>query len=203
MTAREGLLDHLRSRRSVRRFGARPVPAETIERLLEAARLAPSAHNRQPWRFAVVTSSEMRARLAEAMASRLRRDRAADGASPAEIEADVARSRSRLTEAPCAIVVCLTMQDMDTYPDTRRSRAELRMAIQSVAMAGENMLLAAAAEGLGSCWMCAPLFAPDEAAAALDLPSDWEPQGMILLGDPAETPDPKPRRPSREVTVWR
>lgn len=203
MRDRESLLEFLRARRSVRRFRPQPVPAATIERLLEAACLAPSAHNRQPWRFAVVNSPEIREELADAMAARLRHDRAADGASAESIEADVARSRARLTKAPCAIVVCLTMQDMDTYRDTRRARAELRMAIQSVAMAGENLLLAAAAEGLGAVWLCAPLFAPEGAAMALDLPPDWEPQGMILLGEAAETPEAKPRRSLREVTVWR
>lgn len=203
MTRREDLIEVLRARRSVRRFRPTPIPAATIQHLLEAACLAPSAHHRQPWRFAVVTSLEMQERLADAMARRLREDRAADGATAEAIEADVARSRARLTGAPCVIVVCLTMRDMDTYRDTRRSRAELRMAIQSVAMAGENLLLAAAAEGLGACWMCAPLFAPEEAAAALELPPDWEPQGVILLGEPAEAPQPKPRRSPSEVTVWR
>lgn len=203
MTGLETLIQALRARRSIRRFDPSPIPTETIERLLDAAVLAPSAHNRQPWRFAVVTSPEARLRLAEAMGRRLRDDRRSDGADPESIDADVARSRARLEGAACAIVVCLSMETMDRYPDARRSRAEVRMAIQSVAMAGEHLLLAAAAEGLGACWMCAPLFAPDEAAEALRLPPDWEPQGMVLLGRPAEAPEAKPRRSPAEVTVWR
>jgi F420 biosynthesis protein FbiB-like protein len=202
MTSTTDLLDLLRRRRSVRRFADTPVDRAGLGRLLEAARLAPSAHNRQPWRF-VVVQGEARTRLAEAMAARLRADRLADGAAPAVVEADAARSRARLTQAPSAVLVCLTMEAMDRYPDPRRNAAERMMAVQSVAMAGENLLLAAAAEGWGACWMCAPLFAGDEARRALDLPQDWEPQGLVLLGEAAEAPAPRGRKSLKDVTLWR
>ena len=61
------------------------------------------------------------------------------------------------------------------------------MATQSVAMAGQNLLLAAQAEGLGACWMCAPLFCPDVVRAQLDLPEEWQAQGLIACGYAAET----------------
>jgi len=92
---------------------------------------------------------------------------------------------------------------MDRYRDARRSQAERLMAVQSVAMAGENLLLAAAAEGWGACWMCAPLFAGEEARRALDLPAAWEPQGLVLLGQAAEAPRPRGRINLEDVTAWR
>jgi F420 biosynthesis protein FbiB-like protein len=202
MISSSTLLDLFRHRRSVRRFTEAPVDRAGLERVLQAARLAPSAHNRQPWRF-VVVQGEARARLAEAMAARLRADRLADGAAPEAIEADAARSRDRLTSAPVAILVCLTMEAMDHYPDARRAQAERLMAVQSVAMAGENLLLAAAAEGWGACWMCAPLFAGEEARRSLDLPATWEPQGLVLLGQAAEAPRPRGRISLEDVTAWR
>jgi F420 biosynthesis protein FbiB-like protein len=180
------LLDIIRTRRSIRRYQDRPIPREILERLLEAAIWAPSAHNRQPWRFVVVTRAEDRRRLAEAMAARLRRDLEADGVAPEVIEADVARSLTRLTGAPALILVCMTMIDMDTYPDAKRQEAERIMAVQSVAMAAQNALLAAHAQGLGACWMCAPLFSGDVVRETLDLSDDLEPQGLIALGFPAE-----------------
>lgn len=196
------LMDLLRRRRSVRRFRPTPIDGAVLERMLDAARLAPSAHNRQPWRFVVVRDPGVRLRLAESMAERLRRDRLADGTPPSVVEADAARSKQRLTAAPCVVLICLTMESMDSYPDARRSKAEFLMAVQSVAMAGENLLLAAAAEGLGACWMCGPLFAGDEARQALDLPASWEPQGAVLLGVAADTPAPRGRLAVDEVTVW-
>jgi coenzyme F420-0:L-glutamate ligase / coenzyme F420-1:gamma-L-glutamate ligase len=189
-------------RRSVREFTQAPVEDESIVRLLRAACQAPSAHNRQPWRFVVVRGAERKAALANAMAERLRTERTADGDPAAEVEADVARARRRLTDAPIAVVACLTPEDLDVYPDTRRQQAERTMAVQSVAMAGENLLLAAHAEGLGACWMCAPLFAPDVVRQELDLPSTWEPQGLVLIGHAAGSSGPRRRRTVDEVTRW-
>lgn len=162
---------------------------------------APSAHNRQPWRFAIVRGAG-RERLARAMGARLREDLERDNAPQAVIEADVTRSYERLTGAPVVIVLCLSMADMDTYPDARRQQHEWTMAVQSVAMAGQNLLLAAHAYGLGACWMCAPLFCPDVVQSALDLPPDWQPQGLITLGYAAQTRD-KARQPLVEKVVWR
>ncbi|HET7011684.1 MAG TPA: nitroreductase family protein [Anaerolineales bacterium] len=201
--AAEGFYSVLNGRRSVREFSPDPVALEVVERVLQAACRAPSAHNRQPWRFVVLSREADRAALAQAMASRLKRERQADGHAPEAIEADVARARRRLSEAPVAIVVCMTPEDMDRYPDERRQRAEWTMMTQSVAMAGQNLLLAAHAEGLGACWMCAPLFAPDEVRRELGLAESWEPQGMVLMGRPAAVPAARAKRPASEVTQWR
>ncbi|HXA72246.1 MAG TPA: nitroreductase family protein [Stellaceae bacterium] len=186
-------------RRSIRRYEASAVPAETLDRVLAAARWAPSAHNRQPWRFAMLTAFDWKDRLALAMGERLRRDRLADGDSVAAIEQDVARSYARITGAPVVIVVALDMADMDRYPDDRR-RAEHTMAVQSAAMAVQNLLLAAHAEGLGACWMCAPLFCPDVVTEALGLPKGWEPQAIVTLGRPAGPGKPATRRPIDEIS---
>ncbi len=192
----------LKSRRSIRRYRPDPVPGLLIERILEAAIWAPSAHNRQPWRFAVTTAPATRESLARAMGERLRRDLEADGAPEALIIKDTQRSFSRITGAPCLIVVCLSMLDMDTYPDERRQHLEFLMAAQSAAMAGQNLLLGAAALGLGTCWMCAPLFAPDVVRDLLNLPEDWQPQGLVTVGYPAET-KVKTRHSLEKSIVWR
>jgi coenzyme F420-0:L-glutamate ligase/coenzyme F420-1:gamma-L-glutamate ligase len=174
-------------RRSIRRYAGRPVDQAIVERLLTAATWAPSAHNRQPWRFAVIDDGDIKERLAEAMNAVLRADLAADGLPPDQIEAHAARRRARLTRAPILILLCMTMADMDDYPDDKRRHAEWVMATQSVALAGQNLLLAAHAEGLGACWLCAPLFCPDIVRGTLGLPQDWEPQAFISLGWPDES----------------
>jgi coenzyme F420-0:L-glutamate ligase/coenzyme F420-1:gamma-L-glutamate ligase len=178
----------IRERRSIRSYGDRPVERGLIERLLTAAIWAPSAHNRQPWRFAVIRDDDTKARLADAMNAVLRADLAADDLTPDQIEAHAARRRARLIRAPVLIVLCITMTDMDEYPDEKRSRTEWVMATQSLALAGQNLLLAAHAEGLGACWLCAPLFCPEVVRETLGLPPDWEPQAFISLGWPAEAP---------------
>jgi len=178
------------------------VPRDVLENILTAASWAPSAHNRQPWRFAVTTSPDVRRELATAMGNRLRADLTADHAPQEVIEKDVSRSFSRISSAPALVMVCMTMSDMDTYPDQRRTAAERLMAVQSTALAVQNLLLAAHAEGLGACWMCAPLFCPDVVKAQLDLPLDWEPQALITLGYPAEQKQ-STRKPLETRVIWR
>lgn len=197
------LLDLIQTRRSIRRYTAAPVPRQVVERFLAVAVRAPSAHNRQPWRFAVIQSDSIKTELATAMGDRLRADRLADGDPAEAVQADAARSRVRITSSPVVIAVCLSMADMDRYSDARRNKAEYLMAAQSTAMAVQNFLLAAHAEGLGACWMCAPLFCPDVVQAALDLPADWEPQALLTLGYPAGDGKPASRKPIEMAAIWR
>ena len=201
MTA-AALLRLIRERRSLRSYGAEPVPSEYIAQILEAGIWAPSAHNRQPWRFVVIRQTETKVRLAREMGARLRRDLAADGVPQAVIDDDAERSFRRITEAPLLLLLCMSVQDMDVYGDERRNAHESTMAQQSAAMAGQNILLMAASLGLGACWMCAPLFCQDLVAAVLELPADWQPQGLITLGFPAQQRQ-RGRESWRTRTIWR
>jgi coenzyme F420-0:L-glutamate ligase/coenzyme F420-1:gamma-L-glutamate ligase len=188
VTPAQSIYQAIHQRRSIRRYTDRPVDQAVIQRLLEAATWAPSAHNRQPWRFAVIQDKERQERLANAMNAALRADLAADGLSPEAVQAQASRRRDRLTRAPVLILLCMTMVDMDDYPDPKRRQAEWTMATQSLALAGQNLLLAAHAEGLGACWLCAPLFCPEVVRESLSLPAHWQPQAFVSLGWPAESP---------------
>jgi F420 biosynthesis protein FbiB-like protein len=193
----------IQERRSIRRFDGSAIPPETLQRVLGAATRAPSAHNRQPWRFVIITALEDKYSLANALGEELREDRLADGDDPGQIEKDVAQSIERITDAPVVVITCLSMEAMDVYPDGRRKTAEYIMAVQGVSMAAQNLLLAAHAEGLGACWLCAPLFTKDEVREELNLPEGWDPQGLIILGYPADAGKERPRRPIEEVSLWR
>lgn len=192
----------LRSRRSIRRFQPKEVDHATIVRMLETATHAPSAHNRQPWRFAVLTGPEPKSRLSEAMAAEFRSDLAADGLPEAEIEALVNRSRSRIQQAPVVVILCVDASEMDTYPDPKRRQAEHSMAVQSTALAGLQLQLAAHAEGLGSVWVCAPLFAQKTVRQTLTLPENWEPQALFFIGHADGEPKPKELKPVEEVVKF-
>ena len=191
--------DAIRGRRSVRRYRSDAVPQEDIAMVLEAARWAPSPHNAEPWRFAVLGSRLARSRLATAMGARWRGDLGRDGIAPEAIEAEIRKSFRRIVEAPAAIVVCLCAEGLDTYPDPWREQAEMLMAAHSVGAAVQNMMLMAYGRGLATGWMCAPLFCPDAVAAALELPADWIAQGLITLGYPVAWPEVRERRPADEL----
>jgi coenzyme F420-0:L-glutamate ligase / coenzyme F420-1:gamma-L-glutamate ligase len=193
------IIELLQTRRSVRRFRSEPVPRPVLEQILEAATLAPSAHNCQPWRFAVLTSQETKERLAQAMGADFMRDLMGDGLDLQEAQRQVERSRQRILEASVVVVLCLDRSAEDTYPDQRRQLASHLMMTQSVAIAGGYMLLAVQAYGLGGVWMSAPLYAQPTVRQALDLPSEWDAQGLVLFGYPAVVPERRGRYPLAEV----
>ena len=135
------------------------------------------------------------------MGARFRRDLTGDGLPVAEVERQVSRSVVRIAQTPAAIVIFLSMADMDRYADAPRQALERTMAVQSVALAVQNMLLLAHAHGLGACWMCAPLFCPDVVRDVLGVPADWEAQALLTLGYPAEERT-KERDPLDEKVRW-
>lgn len=191
----------LQERRSIRRYLARPVERSILEELLAAAMWAPSAHNRQPWRFCMVTDTHIKGKLSEEMSQQWRQDLSVDGADPAFIERRIAISHARITGAAALVIANVCMDDMDQYPDAKRAEAEWLMAVQSVALACQNLLLAAHQHGLGACWMCAPLFVPGLVRTVLDLPVAWHPQALITLGYPAESKE-KERAPLHSRVIW-
>lgn len=191
----------IRGRRSVRRFRPDPIPRATVEQILEAGRWAPSPHGTQPWRFAVLTKPAVKARLADAMGDAWLHNLAMDGQPEHIIAKRLAGSRRRLMEAPVLILLCLYLEDLDRYPDPERQAAETTMAIQSLGCAAQNMLLMAYRLGLDGGWMCAPLFCPDVARAALDLPETLTPHALLTIGHAAADPKRRERRPLSALVV--
>ena len=136
------------------------------------------------------------------MAQDFEHDLAGDGLLREKIEAQVKRSKERITAAPVAILLCLDISEMDSYPDEKRNKAEYMMAVQSTAAAGLQLLLAAHAEGLGGVWACWPLFAQKTIQKTLNLSDAWEPQGMYFLGYPQAIPDARERKSLQSITIF-
>lgn len=183
----------VRGRRSVRAFRPDPVPRALIERVLDAARWAPSPHGRMPWRFAVITAPAVKARLADAMGDTWQATLAMDNEPPAVVAQRLANSHARIRAAPVLILLCLSTTDLDHYPDPDRQAAETTMAIQSLGAAAQTLLLTAYRLGLDGGWMCAPLFCPDTVRATLDLPPALVPHALLPLGYAAKDPKRRPR----------
>ncbi|MCX8007520.1 MAG: nitroreductase family protein [Coriobacteriia bacterium] len=161
-------------RRSVRHFNAKlTVSDEDIRALLDAATLAPSAGNIQPWRFVVVRSAEARQRLQGAL------------------------HQPWASAAPVVIVVCV-----DPRPCAARygDRGEYLYSIQDTAAAVENILLAAVDRGLASCWIGA--FDEKAVAEAIGVTSPITPIAVLPVGYSAESARRPSRRPLEEVATW-
>ncbi|HOX08746.1 MAG TPA: nitroreductase family protein [Planctomycetota bacterium] len=161
------VLDAIRARRSVRAYRDTPVPDEVLARVLEAARLAPSARNRQEWRFIAVRDEATRRALAEA-----------------------AKGQTWVAEAPVCLAFCATEDQYVMSCGQKAGTVDVSAALAYVT-------LAAAAEGLGTCWLGA--FYEDRVKAILGAPAGARVVGMTPLGYPAENPPPRPRKPAGDV----
>ncbi|MHA1648620.1 MAG: nitroreductase family protein [Candidatus Helarchaeota archaeon] len=192
-------LEVLKTRRSIRQYKPRTIPKEIILEMLDLCRYAANAHNSQPFRFIVILNTDLKKRLINAMTARYELDLRRDGVSKTTIQKIITHSKTRFLKAPVLIVACLTMEDMDHYPDQERQRCEFIMGVQSVANTLQNLLLIAHARGFGACWYCAPLFAPDTVKEVLNLPSSYLPQAFITLGIPDEIPSPITRKPLEDL----
>lgn len=160
------------ARYSVRKYADRAVEPEKLNAVLECARLAPSAVNFQPWRLVVVRDRALRQALHGCY------------------------DREWFATAPLYIVVCA-----DEARSWKRRYDGKDHADIDAAIAAEHLCLAAAAEGLGSCWVCA--FDPERCAEALELPAMVHPVAIVPIGYPADEPAPKKRRPLDELVEWR
>ncbi len=198
------LLTLIKTRRSIRRFADRKPDRDTIDAIVEAARWAPSNHNRQGWKFVVF---EDRGEI-QALVEDVR-----EAVEKAFVDAHrLAASHSdELIEGACAFgaapVVILAMHKKRSAMGGKlleSAASELASGeALSTAMAVENLVLAAHAKGLGTCVMTAPLLAGEVWANVPDLPAGFEPTCVVALGYPAEEPDAPRRKALKHVIEYR
>jgi nitroreductase len=168
------LYDIMRTRRSVRSFKSKVIPDEVLNRVLEAVRVAPSGSNRQPWRFIIVKDKVVKEKLAEACHEQL-----------------------WIAEAPVVVVAC----GRNLNYDRGEYMGDMSMLVD-VAIAFTHLILAARAEGLGTCWLGS--FSNDEVKKLLGVPEeDWNvvavsPLGYPKNGEKAFT-EPKGRKPLSKI----
>jgi coenzyme F420-0:L-glutamate ligase / coenzyme F420-1:gamma-L-glutamate ligase len=190
---RLGAADVLQARRTVREFSAKPVDPAAVRRAIAAAVTAPAPHHSEPWRFAVLESQRARTALLDDMLAAWIADLRGDGFTEDQIARRTRRGEP-LRRAPLIIVPCLVADAAHPYPDQRRSAAERTMFVVAIGAAVENLLVALAVEGLGSCWVSSTLFCRQVTADSLGLPPDWEPMGAVGVGHPAAPPPDRPPR---------
>lgn len=185
MTVRSSRVpDFVDHRRSIRSFRDEPVDRELLDTLVEAACLAPAPHHSRPWRFVVIDTDNAKLALARGMGARWQADLEGDGITAERIGELVDASHAKIIGAPALLLACLTWDGLDRYPDETRQRAEWGMALLSLGAAVENFMLSAADAGLASCWVAAPIFCPEAARDALELPAEWLPHALVLVGHP-------------------
>lgn len=165
------VFEAIKSRRSIRAFTDEPISEDEVNKLLDAARWAPSAGNIQPWEFVVVRDPEIKRGLARA-----------------------ALNQRFIEQAPVVIVVCANhARSAKGYG----SRGANLYCLQDTAAATQNMLLAATAMELATCWIGA--FDDEEAKKVLNTPGGVRPVAIVPVGHRAQTPRDRPRRPLADI----
>ncbi|CAM3253967.1 coenzyme F420-0:L-glutamate ligase [Stackebrandtia soli] len=195
-----GRRDAARLRRTVRTFTDAPVPREAITEAVATAVTAPAPHHTTPWRFVHVR--RRRVELLTAMRDAWIEDLRRDGFGPDAIGRRIARG-DVLWNAPELVVPFVTGDGAHPYPDSRRAEAEATMFAVAAGAAVQNLLVALAARGLGSCWVSSTMFCADVVTKELDLPPDWRPMGTIGIGYPASDPAVRPERVATDFLIDR
>jgi len=159
------LVDVVLSRRSIRRYEQKEIPKDVLDKILDAGRQAPSAANRQPWHFIVVTDPEIKKELSKGMFNRFIKD------------------------TPVTIVGC-----------AHKDLIAGKWSIISTTIALHNMVVAAWAMGIGSCWVGD--FNEEKIKKLLNIPESWNIVALISFGYPAEKPQPRKKKSIEEIVSF-
>lgn len=169
------------ARFSCRAYRPDPVPRTAIEQMLEAARLAPSACNQQPWRFAVVEEAGLRARLLD------------EGVLPG-------LGMTWATVAP--VILVLGMKKSLITHRVAPLLSKVEYPLLDLGIAGEHAVLQATELGLGTCWI--GWIRPKQVRRIVGWPAEIMPQALITVGWPASRPPrASPRLSLDEIAVWK
>ena len=166
------VLEIIQKRRSIRKYRSDPIPEDIFQRVLEAARLAPSGSNLQPWKFIVVEDKALKDRLARASANQM-----------------------FMAQAPIIVVAC-------GFPENCYSSMGRYMKSWpvDVTIALEHLILQAEEEGLGTCWIGA--FEEKEVKSILNIPEDVKVLALTPLGYPAEKPPDRGRKHLEDIVSY-
>ena len=176
------MIEAIQHRRSVRKFQAQPIEDDKLNGILEAARLAPSGNNRQPWFFIVIKDERVKQEVAQAT-----------------------NNQSWIASAPVVIVavadMCARSQDYaGMFVDEETSGFDLKRVIRDTSIAISHILLEVDNQGLGACWCGA--FTQEGIRPVLGIPEEKFVLAVIPVGYPAEEPKAKPRKTLEEIVKY-
>ena len=184
--------DVVRSQRGVAHYKPDPLPEGAVERIIEAATRAPSGSNRQPWRFIIVRDRETKRRLGELYVAAQTRSRGEPPSRPAD---EPPHFSEAMADVPVAVMACVERWPISGGEAYRGA---------SIYPAVQNLMLAAAALGIGTRLTTIWQHRYDEVAELLGVPENWEMMALIPMGYPQE-PDHlggSRRKPVAEIAYY-
>ena len=195
-------MNTIEKRRSIRRYKSDAVAQQTITEIVEAARLAPSAKNRQPWKFIVFTGKQ-KDRLLDTMNTGIENTEKALARTGGDASGlpDAKNTLRIMRQAPVTIIVMNTGGSSPYEPADTDTRTTEICDTLSIGAAVQNLLLAAQEKGLGTLWIANTLYAYDELCSFVG--EKGQLAGAVALGYPDEAPNPRPRKPLENILEFR
>ena len=203
--------DAIRSRRSIRRFRPDAPPPELLEELVRAASMAPSASNKQPWRFVAVQNRDVISSVAQAVRDAVRESSACVDEQMRATYLSYSNYFSGFEDAPVVIVVLFRkmnlLSNMLTCEATESvainaEKMENNSGLIGASLAIGNLLLTAHENGLGATCMSGPILAEDRIRGILSMQPSWQLAAIIPVGYPAEEPQTPERKPVERILKW-
>ncbi|MFC1501692.1 nitroreductase family protein [Elusimicrobiota bacterium] len=197
----------LKTRRSIRKFLSDEVPRQDIERIIEAASLAPSGTNLQNWHFIVIRSKQVKQDMMDAIDKKLHEEMQMIS-SPTAKKSYKAYSQyyKFFGQAPVTVAVIrkpykpLNLRIMSRYNINKKDAS--RSGVQSVAAAIQNLILMAHVLGYGTCWMTGPLIAKTYIEEILNVEKNSHLLALIPIGKYTKIPSPTPRKKIEEIVEY-
>lgn len=196
------MIPAIENRRSIRKFNTKPISQEDIREIIESGLKAPSAKNRQPWKF-VVLQGQSKDEMLELFRKGVAREESGNALLPDSTQHMMATKYTIqiLEQAPVVIFVVNTLGKGIFAELTNEERVYEICNLQSVSAAIQNMLLEATSKGIGSLWVCDIYFAYQELAEWLN--EEGELIAAVAFGYPEESPKARPRKSFEDVVVWK
>ena len=194
------LMDAIKKRRSIRKFKSDEIPKEDIYDIIRAASLAPSAHNKQMWRFIAISNKEIIKEMRSAIIQEI--EEISNWSEVEETKNKLKGIRAYSTfflKAPLVFAVLVKpyrslvdeLMKLEVLKEGQSELLHSHIEIQSVSAAVQNLLLAATEKGYGTCWMCGPLIAAPALEKILHIESPWKLMALIPMGIPGQELNPK------------
>ena len=196
------MIQEIDSRRSIRKYKEKAISREFIEEMIYSATLAPSAKNRQPWKF-IVFENKAKDELVDIMRQGVADEKVQHRLMPKWAHAipDAENTVRVMEEAPCLIVVLNTNQKTPFANISGEDRIVEICDSLSIGAAVENMMLTANAHGLGTLWIANTCFAYGDLVTYLK--TDDQLTGIVAVGYPDEFPDRRPRKSMDSIVEYR
>jgi len=202
------LIEAIKKRRSIRKFKSDKIPKKDIYDIVQTACLAPSAHNKQMWRFIAISNKDMLIGMKKAIMNEIEEISNWPELKEAGVRAKGMRAYSTFfVKAPLVFAVLVKpyhsmVDEILKLEGLKKRQSELlssHVEIQSVAAAVENLLLAATEKGYGTCWMCGPLIAAPALDKILKIEKPWNLMALVPMGIPSQELKPKIVKKTEEV----